>query len=68
MFELLGQGYVERILLSQDICGRSHTKYYGGRGFDYIATKFLPKLRERGISEEQIQIMTVENPKRVLAV
>ncbi len=68
MFELLGQGYVERILLSQDICGRSHMKHYGGRGFDYIATKFLPKLRERGISEEQIQIMTVENPKRVLAV
>ena len=68
MVELLGQGYVERVLLSQDICGRSHMKYYGGRGFDYIATEFLPLLRERGISEEQIQIMTVENPKRVLAV
>jgi phosphotriesterase-related protein len=68
MVELLGQGYAERILLSQDVCGRSHMKHYGGRGFDYIATKFLPKLRERGVGEEQILIMTEENPRRVLSV
>jgi phosphotriesterase-related protein len=66
--ELVGQGYVERILLSHDNCCRSHLKHYSGRGFDYLATKFLPQLRERGLSQEQIQIITVENPRRVLSV
>jgi predicted metal-dependent phosphotriesterase family hydrolase len=66
--ELVRRGHGERILLSHDICCRSHLKYYHGRGFDYLATQFLPRLREMGISEEEVQIMTVENPKRVLSV
>jgi phosphotriesterase-related protein len=65
---LLRQGFVERILLSHDVCGRSHMKHYGGRGFDYLATNFLPKLREKGVRDEEIHIMTVENPRRVLSV
>ena len=66
--ELIRQGYAERILLSHDTCWRSHLKYYAGHGFDYLATTFLPKLREKGVSDEAIHTMTVENPKRVLAV
>ena len=66
--ELVHRGYAERILLSHDICWRSHLGYYDGHGFDYLATTFLPKLREKGVSDEAIHTMTVENPKRVLAV
>ena len=28
--------------------------------------KFLPEMRFRGVSEEHIQMMMVENPKRIL--
>ena len=66
--ELIRQGYAERILLSHDIFLRSRLKYYGGDGFDYLVTHFLPNLKEKGVSDEAIHTMTVENPKRVLAV
>ena len=66
--ELIRRGHGERILLSHDTCWRSHLNHYGGHGFDYLSTTFLPKLKEKGVSDEAIHIMTVENPRRVLAV
>jgi phosphotriesterase-related protein len=66
--EMIRQGYVERILLSHDVCWRSHLAAYNGKGFDYIPRCFLPALRARGVSDEAIHTMTVVNPQRVLAV
>lgn len=60
------EGFLDRILLSQDICQRSQFKAYGGIGYDVMFTRFFPLLREAGISEEQIQLMTVENPRKAL--
>lgn len=68
IFRLIQRGHVERILLSQDTCWRSRLAHWGGHGYGYIQRTFLPLLRARGISEEAIHIMTVENPARVLAV
>jgi phosphotriesterase-related protein len=65
--ELVRRGWAERLLLSQDVCHRSHLKAYGGNGYDYILACFLPRLREAGVDEEAIHLMTVENPRRVLA-
>jgi phosphotriesterase-related protein len=66
--QLIGEGYVERMLLSHDICRRTQLKYYDGIGFDYLTTQFLPRLKKAGVSDDAIHIMTVENPKRALAV
>ena len=30
-----------------------------------ISKRVLPELRERGVSQEQIQAMTVDNPRRI---
>lgn len=65
---LIHRGYAERILLSHDICWRSHLHRYGGDGYDYIAQAFLPKLQKQGVDDEAIHTITVENPRRVLAV
>jgi phosphotriesterase-related protein len=67
IFRLIQAGYVERILLSHDTCWRSRLAYWGGHGYVYLFRTFLPLLRARGVSDEAIHIMTVENPKRVLA-
>ncbi len=40
---------------------------YGGVGYGNVVTNFLPLLRTRGVSEEQIHQMTVENPARAMA-
>jgi phosphotriesterase-related protein len=60
------EGFLDRILLSTDICQRSQFKTYGGIGYDHLFTAFLPRLRDAGVSEEQIELMTVENPRRAL--
>ena len=34
------------------------------KGFTYLVEGFLPRLREEGVSEDLITLMTVTNPKR----
>ena len=66
--ELLSRGFVERILLSQDVCHDSQLKRYGGKGYTYLAETFLPRLREAGVSDAEIRTITVDNPRRLLTI
>jgi phosphotriesterase-related protein len=66
--ELLSRGHVERVLLSQDVCHNSQLKRYGGNGYTYLHETFLPRLREAGASDAEIETMTVANPRRILTV
>lgn len=66
--ELLARGHAERVLLSQDVCHDAQLTRYGGNGYTYLARTFLPRLREAGVSDAEIETMTVANPRRVLTV
>jgi predicted metal-dependent phosphotriesterase family hydrolase len=66
--ELLGRGYAERILLSQDVCNDAQLQRYGGNGYAYLTTTFLPRLRAAGVSDAEIETMTVANPRRILTI
>ncbi|HEX5013233.1 MAG TPA: amidohydrolase family protein [Candidatus Limnocylindrales bacterium] len=66
--ELLAAGHVERILLSQDVCHDSQLRRYGGNGYTYLADSFLPRLREAGVSDQEIRTITVDNPRRLLTI
>jgi phosphotriesterase-related protein len=66
--ELLARGHVERVLLSQDVCHNSQLVRYGGNGYAYLAETFLPRLREAGVADADIETMTVANPRRLLTV
>jgi phosphotriesterase-related protein len=66
--ELLARGHVERVLLSQDVCHDSQLTRYGGNGYTYLARTFLPRLREAGVSDAEIDTMTVANPRRLLTI
>jgi phosphotriesterase-related protein len=66
--ELLSRGHVERVLLSQDVCHDGQLTRYEGNGYTYLARSFLPRLREVGVSETEIETMTVANPRRILTV
>jgi phosphotriesterase-related protein len=66
--ELLARGHVERILLSQDVCHDSQLKRYGGNGYTYLADTFLPRLREAGVSNDELRTITVDNPRRLLTI
>ena len=64
---LVKEGFGDRVLLSEDICTLKHLKYAGGKGYGYLLEVFLPLLRERGITDEQIHQMLVVNPARVFS-
>ena len=63
---LIEAGYEDRILLSHDCFPRPNLKSYGGTGWTFILDKFLPHLRTLGVTEDQIDKFTVENPKQAL--
>jgi phosphotriesterase-related protein len=66
--ELLARGHVERVLLSQDVCHDSQLRRYAGNGYTYLTDTFLPRLRDAGVSDAEIETMTVANPRRLLTV
>jgi len=66
--DLVKDGYLERILLSQDVCTKIQLKAYGGTGFSFILEQFVPYLRRLGLTDQQIETITVSNPKRVLTL
>jgi predicted metal-dependent phosphotriesterase family hydrolase len=66
--ELLSRGHAERILLSQDVCHNSQLKRYEGNGYVHLAETFLPRLRAAGVSDAEIETITIANPRRLLTV
>jgi phosphotriesterase-related protein len=66
--ELLARGHAERVLLSQDVCQNGQLKRYGGHGYTYLMETFLPRLRDAGVDEREIEQMTVLNPRRLLTI
>jgi phosphotriesterase-related protein len=73
LLALLAEGYGDRIHLSHDAaCFMDFMvgdPAFAGVTTDYlhISTKILPVLTERGITDEQIDEMMVENPRRFFA-
>jgi phosphotriesterase-related protein len=62
---LLEAGFGEQVLLSQDVGQVSELRSRGGRGYTYLAERFLPAL---GVDDETLRMLTVENPRRWLTV
>jgi phosphotriesterase-related protein len=64
---LIEAGFLGNLLLSQDVFLKMMLTRYGGFGYAYIQRHFLPRLRRHGVSEDQIAILMVANPRRVFA-
>ncbi len=62
---LIAQGHLEHLLLSQDVFIKMMLTRFGGFGYAYILRHFVPRLRRHGVTDQQIAIMLVENPRRV---
>ncbi len=66
ILKLIDAGFGDRILLSHDVCWKTHLRKYGGFGYSFIIEEFLPYLRKIGVEDDQINMMMIENPKRIL--
>lgn len=73
---LVREGYAGQIMLSHDTVSLSLGRVVQGSGFarradqvrsvDHISRSIIPMLKARGVSDEQIWTMMVENPRRFL--
>lgn len=66
IYELIAAGYEKQILASHDVCWKMYLSRYGGHGYSYILKYSVPLMRWKGISEEQIHTILVDNPKKAL--
>jgi phosphotriesterase-related protein len=74
---LLGMGYADRIMMSQDFIACGYGR--GGRppeeeikkvinwSFTNIFRNIIPALKKAGISDDQVNAMTIDNPKHFLS-
>jgi phosphotriesterase-related protein len=65
---MIKAGYLDRILLSQDVCTKIQLQAYGGAGFTFIQEQFIPYLKRLGVTDAQIRTITVDNPRRALTM
>ena len=66
--KLVDSGFLDYILISQDVCRKQHLKAYGGWGYAHILNNVLPVFRAQGFTERELETILVENPKRMLTV
>ena len=64
---LIEQGHRDQILIAHDVCQRWRFARFGGKGYGHILTGMVPRMRDRGFSEEDIDAILVRNPARALA-
>jgi phosphotriesterase-related protein len=65
---LIDAGFGEKLLVSQDICTKIHLMRYGGESYTHILENVIPMMERAGFGKEEIRLLCVENPARVLAI
>ena len=66
LIQFIADGYINQLAISQDSWAKHFLTSYGGFGFAHILRNVVPVLRGKGVTEEQIRTLLVENPKRIL--
>lgn len=64
---LIKQGYAAQICLGHDVFTKMNTRRGGGEGYTRIQRFVVPALRRNGVSDADIELITVGNPARLLA-
>lgn len=63
---LIEDGHAERLLISSGLSRVAQLRKYGGPGYAHLFHALLPRLREAGIGEDTIRLLTHDNPLRWL--
>jgi phosphotriesterase-related protein len=66
--ELVRRGYVDQIVVSQDICTRTRLRRYGGHGYAHLLDNAVPLMRRRGLAQDDIDRILVHTPRHLLTL
>ncbi len=64
---LIDLGFLDKILLSQDVFIKMMLTHYGGFGYAYVVIHFVERLKRHGVTDQQITTMLIDNPRRVFS-
>lgn len=64
--QLIDAGYADRILLSQDVCQRSHMRALGGPGYTFLFEEFRTIALEADIDPAVLDRIHRDNPRRAI--
>lgn len=64
--ELVEAGHADRLLFSHDIGSKTKRRTYGGHGYGHVLEVIVPRLRRNGVSQDAVDEILVENPRRLL--
>lgn len=65
---LIDDGYLNHIFISHDVATKERLTSYGGTGYAHIIRDLLPIMKTKGISENDIKTLLIDNPKRILTL
>ena len=64
---MLEHGFASQITLGMDSTRERFLSYGGSLGLHYLLETFVPALCANGVGEREIELITVENPRRALS-
>ena len=67
MVALIRDGYAGQLVIGNDIFTKLATRRGGGEGYRRLNDYVVPALRKCGVSDKDINKITVENPARILS-
>jgi phosphotriesterase-related protein len=62
---LIAEGFGHQVVVSHDIDNRTSLARYGGAGYAHILKNVVPRMRARGMTEDEIGAILVETPRRL---
>ena len=65
---LRDRGYLDQVLVAQDICHQTHLHKYGGEGYSHILEHVVPLMHRKGLTPEQVSTITTSNPAAILTI
>jgi phosphotriesterase-related protein len=68
ILKLMDAGFQNRILLSCDVCTKDMCCTYGGHGYAHILRYFVPLLRKKGLTNDEINTLIIDNPRNALTI
>ena len=68
VYELINRGFGNQIMLSHDRNRWYEMRWSGNSGYCHIFEDFLPRLRDLGVTEDQIKAIQVDNPARAFSI
>lgn len=61
--ELIANGFLHHIMLSQDVCMKIQLKAFGGYGYAHLLTNCKRIMKYAGVTEKEQDTMLVQNPR-----